>query len=80
MLLISGAIIVIVSVFGGYMALGGKILVLWQPFEVVIICGAAIGAYIIANPKSVLSKIGSAVGQIIKGPRCHRQGSLRGQL
>ena len=68
MLLISGAIIVIVSVFGGYMALGGKILVLWQPFEVVIICGAAIGAYIIANPKSVLSKIGSAVGQIIKGP------------
>ena len=68
MLFISGTIIVIVSVFGGYMALGGKILVLWQPFEVVIICGAAFGAYIIANPKSVLSKIGSAVGQIIKGP------------
>ncbi len=68
MLFISGTIIVIVSVFGGYMALGGKILVLWQPFEVVIICGAALGAYIIANPKSVLSKIGSAVGQIIKGP------------
>jgi chemotaxis protein MotA len=76
MLFISGAIIVILSVLGGYMALGGKLMVLWQPFEVVIICGAALGAFITANPKSVLSKIGSAVGQIMKGPRHTKESYL----
>ena len=73
---ISGAIIVIVSVLGGYVALGGKLMVLWQPFEVVIICGSALGAYMIANPKSVLAKIGSALLQILKGPRHTKESYL----
>ena len=76
MLFISGAIIVIVSVLGGYVALGGKLMVLWQPFEVVIICGSALGAYMIANPKSVLAKIGSALLQILKGPRHTKESYL----
>lgn len=76
MLFISGAIIVIVSVLGGYVALGGKLMVLWQPFEVVIICGSALGAYMIANPKSVLAKIGSALVQIFKGPRHTKESYL----
>lgn len=76
MLFISGSIIVILSVLGGYSALGGKLMVLWQPFEVVIICGAALGAYLIANPKSVLAKIGSALGQILKGPRHTKESYL----
>ncbi len=76
MLFISGAIIVIVSVLGGYVALGGKLMVLWQPFEVVIICGSALGAYMIANPKSVLAKIGSALVQILKGPRHTKESYL----
>ncbi|MDB5365201.1 MAG: Flagellar motor protein MotA [Rhodospirillales bacterium] len=54
MLTIVGSLIVIVCVLGGYAALGGNIFVLWQPFEVVIIVGAAVGAYMIANPKHVL--------------------------
>ena len=76
MLFISGSIIVIVSVLGGYAALGGKLMVLWQPFEVVIICGSAFGAYMIANPKTVLAKIGSALGQILKGPRHTKESYL----
>ncbi|MCH8137855.1 MAG: flagellar motor stator protein MotA [Proteobacteria bacterium] len=76
MLFISGAIIVIVSVLGGYVALGGHLFVLWQPFEFVIICGAALGAFIIANPKSVLAKIGSALVQILKGPRHTKESYL----
>ena len=50
MRLIVGTIIVFVCVFGGYAAMGGKLLVLWQPFEFVIILGAAMGAFIIGNP------------------------------
>ncbi len=54
MLKIFGFIFVPLCTLGGYAAMGGKLYVLWQPFEVVIIVGAAIGAFIIANPKSVI--------------------------
>ncbi len=51
MLFIVAAIVVMVSVLGGYMANGGHLAVLWQPFEFVIIGGAAAGAFLIANPQ-----------------------------
>jgi chemotaxis protein MotA len=69
MLFFVGSIIVLASVLGGYAALGGHLFVLWQPFEFVIIGGAAIGAYIIANPKNVLGKTGKAISLLVKGPR-----------
>ena len=70
MLLIVGSIIVVICTFGGYAAMGGHIAVLWQPFEVVIICGAALGGYIIANPKNVLMRSFRATRQAI-GARRH---------
>ncbi|MBV6632760.1 MAG: flagellar motor stator protein MotA [Alphaproteobacteria bacterium] len=54
MLVIIGWIVVTVCTLGGYAALGGKLAVLWQPFEVVIIVGSGIGAYIVANNKTIL--------------------------
>lgn len=51
---IIGMIIVIAGVLGGYVAHHGKIHVLIQPTEVVIIGGAALGALIIANPLSTI--------------------------
>ncbi|MDJ0951275.1 MAG: flagellar motor stator protein MotA [Alphaproteobacteria bacterium] len=71
-----GIIIVTLSVLGGYAALGGKLGVLWQPFEFVIIGGAAIGAYIIGNPKSVLAKTGGAIGLVIKGEKYDKDSYL----
>lgn len=67
MMLIIGAVIVIVSVIGAYAAHGGHLLVLWQPLEFVIIAGSAIGAFLIANPKAVLSQVASAFGLAFKG-------------
>ncbi len=55
MKLFIGVFLVIVSVLLGYTASGGHLNVLWQPFEFVIILGAATGAFIIGNPTSVLS-------------------------
>ena len=52
MLFVLGLLVVIGSVLGGYLP-HGDLAVLWQPFEVLIILGAAIGAFIIANPVSV---------------------------
>ncbi len=45
-----GLIVAIGSVLGGYAALGGHLEVLFQPYEFVIICGAALGIFIVANP------------------------------
>jgi chemotaxis protein MotA len=67
MFLIIGAVVVFACVLGGYVAMGGKLGVLWQPFEAVIIVGAGIGAFIIGNPKSVIAKTGKAVGAAFKG-------------
>ncbi len=67
-----GAVIVFASVIGGYMAPGGHLDVLWQPFEFVIIFGAGIGAYLIANAKPVLAGTGMALGTLLKGPKYNR--------
>ena len=69
MRLIVGIIIVAVCVFGGYAAMGGKLYVLWQPFEFVIILGAAIGAFIIGNTGPVLKAVPSMFGTLMKGPK-----------
>lgn len=49
MLKIIGNIGVVACTLGGYVAMGGKLAVLNQPFEVVIIVGSGIMAFIIAN-------------------------------
>ena len=46
---IVGALIVLVCVFGGFLLAGGHLHVIWQPFELMIIGGAAAGAFVIAN-------------------------------
>jgi chemotaxis protein MotA len=76
MLFICGAVIVIMSVVGGYMASGGHMYVLWQPFEILIIVGAAVGSFVIGNPKTVLTKTGGALGLIMKGARHNKDSYL----
>ena len=65
-----GIIVVIVSVFGGFMLAGGHLHIIFQPFEMMIIFGAALGNYLIGNPMSTV-KLGfkKAIHAIIgKGP------------
>jgi chemotaxis protein MotA len=54
MLVIVGILIVLGCVFGGFVAHGGNLHVLWQPSELVIIGGAAVGSFVISSPKKVL--------------------------
>jgi len=49
-----GIICVIFCVFGGFVLNGGHLRVVFQPFEVMIIFGAAIGGYIIGNPMTTV--------------------------
>ncbi len=68
MVVIIGCLVVVACTFGGYVAMGGKLGVLWQPFEVVIIVGAAIGAFIVANTGPVLKGSMGAIKASLKGP------------
>ena len=69
MFLIIGSLVVIGCVVGSYIALGGKLAVLWQPFELVIIGGSGVGAYIIANPKSILGRTLGGFMSVMKGAK-----------
>ncbi len=69
MFAILGSLTVVGCVLGGYVAMGGKLYVLWQPFEVVIICGAAFGAFLIGNSKTVIVRTMTAIPAAIKGSR-----------
>ncbi len=54
MFIIIGAIVVMSCVIGGYVIHHGNLSVLFQPVEVLIIGGAAIGAFIIQSPPKIL--------------------------
>lgn len=54
MLRMAGFGIMIVCIFGGFVMAGGKLLALWQPPEIIIILGAAVGAFIVSNSPTVL--------------------------
>ncbi len=69
MFLIIGSVVVIASVVGGYMANGGHLVVLFQPFELVIIFGAAIGAFITSNRKPVLGRTAKEIVGLLKPER-----------
>src|SRR3954453_16891046 len=67
MLSIIGIVIVLGAIAAGYMMEHGKFLVLFQPAELVIILGAAIGTVVIANPLPVLIQIGKGLAGVFKG-------------
>ena len=76
MLIIVGFVVVILSVIGGFIGSHGKLAALWQPYEFVIIGGAAIGAFLVATPiKTVKQTIAAATG-VLKGPRYAKQDFL----
>ncbi len=69
MFLIIGGVVVISCIIGSFLAQGGELHVLWQPFELIIIGGSGVGAYIIANSKTVLGKTLKAFGSVMKGAK-----------
>ena len=69
-----GLFIVLASVIGGFLpGAGGHLAVLFQPFEFVIIFGAAIGAFIISNPLPVVIGTAQSVGALLKGSKLSKQ-------
>lgn len=66
MFFIIGMVIVFGSILGGYLP-HGSMDVLIQPLELLIIGGAAVGAFVISNPGANLKRAVSQLGRIVKG-------------
>ena len=71
---LAGIVTVIVMVFGGYIAAGGKMEIILEaiPFEMMIIGGAAIGAFVIGNDASTIKHTLKDLGAVFKGPTWKR--------
>jgi chemotaxis protein MotA len=69
---IIGTIVVLGSVLGGYMAGGSSLLLLWHPFEILVICGGALGAFLISNPMKIVKRSFTDALGLVKGPRYTR--------
>src|SRR5580704_7758360 len=67
MFAIIGIVLVFASVIGGFLMEKGKLMVLVQPSELIIIGGAAVGTMLVANPLPVLMKIGKSVAGCLAG-------------
>ncbi len=61
-----GLVVTLGCVLGGFMAMGGHIKVLVQPWEAVIICGAALGTFLVANPMKVVKDTGRGMMEAFK--------------
>ena len=61
--------VIFVMVFGGYMLAGGKLGIILKslPFEMMMIGGAAVGAFLISNDISVVKHTAKDVGKVFKG-------------
>lgn len=68
MLPIVGSLVVIASVLGGFVLSHGQIMALWQPYELLVIGGAALGGFLIANPMKVVKAAFAASIGVLKGP------------
>jgi len=62
-----GLVVTLGCVLGGFMAMGGHLEVLVQPYEAVVICGAALGTFIVANSMKTVKDTGKGVVEALKG-------------
>jgi chemotaxis protein MotA len=60
-----GMVIAIGSLLGGFIAMGGHVAVIWQPWEFLIIGGIALGIFIIGNPLKTISDTGRSIGEAV---------------
>ncbi|CNI15436.1 flagellar motor protein MotA [Yersinia massiliensis] len=69
MLVILGYIVVLATVFGGFVLSGGQLAVLYQPTELLIIGGAGIGAFIVGNNGNAIKGTLSSFPKLLKSSR-----------
>lgn len=69
MFVILGYIIVCASVFGGFALAGGHMAALFQPVELLMIGGAAVGAFLVGNSGKAIKSTLKALPTVLKGSK-----------
>jgi chemotaxis protein MotA len=66
-----GITIIFVMVFGGFMLAGGKLGIILKslPFEMMMIGGAAVGAFLVSNDLASVKHTVKDLGKVFKGPK-----------
>ncbi|MFK7939530.1 MAG: flagellar motor stator protein MotA [Roseovarius sp.] len=66
-----GILMIFIMVFGGYLLAGGKLGIILKalPFEMMMIGGAAIGAFFISNDIPAVKHTLKDIGKVFKGPK-----------
>ena len=66
-----GILVIFVMVFGGYMLAGGKMGIIFKalPFEMIMIAGAALGAFLLSNDLTSVKHAARDIGKVFKGPK-----------
>ena len=73
MLVIIGYVIVCASVFGGFILAGGHAAILFQPIELLMIGGAAVGAFFVGNNNKSIKATMKAMPGLFKGSHYTRE-------
>ncbi len=60
--------VILVCVLGGFMMAGGNLAALWQPAELIIIIGAAVGSMFLGNSKEVMHEMWRQIKMCFKPP------------
>lgn len=67
MQILIGYVVVIISVIGSFIALGGHMGALLQPFELTLIAGASIGAFVAGNSRKSLKLVKQCIPGALRG-------------
>jgi len=70
-LVIIGYVVTLACVFGGYALMGGNFGALYQPLELLIIGGAAVGAFIVGNDAHAIKATLKALPKLFKATKKH---------
>jgi chemotaxis protein MotA len=69
MFLIIGYVIVLGAVFGGFIMAGGHVAALFQPVELIMIGGSALGAFLVGNSLKTIKSVIKTLPTLFKGSR-----------
>ena len=67
MLVLVGYVLVVASVFGGYTLAGGHLGAMFQPLELLMIGGAALGAFVVGNSMKTIKATFKAIPSLFQG-------------
>ena len=72
-LVVIGYVVVVVAVLGGYALTGGHMGALYQPAELIIIGGAAVGAFISSNSGKAIKATMKAMPSLLQGSKYKKE-------